>query len=98
VRWTVEVWRLDEKNRSGWHAVGTATTEDGLDRVGRRAWDPKRWGGFRHPDVGPRYGSLRAVADDGGIWVWTGDQFSSPEIGALVDRQVEPSTGRSDPG
>lgn len=49
-----------------WKACGKATTWVGATRIAKREYDPIGWGGFRHPDGGPKYGTLRAVDEDSG--------------------------------
>lgn len=51
-----------------WKTVGHATTLTGASRVAKRHHDPRGFGGFRHPDGGPQYGTIRAVDGDRILW------------------------------
>ena len=48
-----------------WRIIGKARTWRGAERIARRHHDPEGFGGFRHPDGGPRYGTIRALTPDG---------------------------------
>lgn len=63
----------------GWKTVGTAATWRGAERIARREYDPEGFGGFRHPDGGPKYGTLRAIAGDK-VHLWDNPLQSFLEI------------------
>ena len=54
-----------------WKVIGHATTLNGAARIARTHYDPQGFGGFRHPDGGPKYGTIRAI-DGENILHWDG--------------------------
>ena len=51
-----------------WKVLGHATTLRGASRIAKRHYDPEGFGGLRHPDGGPRYGTIRAIQGDRILW------------------------------
>jgi len=68
----IQQWLLDSHDRPGWRTIGSATTPRGAERIAKRA--EQGYGGLRHPDGGPRYGTVSAVR--GNIrYGWDGEAF-----------------------
>lgn len=64
--WTIRVWSPDGRDRwsPGWKTVrAKARTRLGATTVANRS--SRRYGGMRHPDVGPRYGTIWATSPEG---------------------------------
>ena len=66
---TIEQW-VPGACYGEWKVRGKATTWAGAARIARREYDPEGWGGFRHPDGGPKYGTLRATDESGRVFVY----------------------------
>jgi len=63
-----ELWP-DSKAPGYWREIGRAKDIEGAERIARRHYDPEGFGGFRHPDGGPKYGTIRAILEEGdGEW------------------------------
>lgn len=63
-----------------WRPIGTTATISEAARMARQAYDPDGWGGFRHPDGGPKCGTIRARGPQGEIWVWDGDEWADVTV------------------
>lgn len=70
----IQTWLLNSRDVPGWRTIGHATTLRGAERVARKHYAPEDFGGFRHPDGGPKYGTVAALVD-GTRYHWDGDGF-----------------------
>lgn len=54
-----ELWPGDHAPGE-WKLIGTAETWEEAESMAQKAYDPKGFGGFRHPGGGPDYGTIEA--------------------------------------
>lgn len=79
-----EVWTPD-----GWQHICQASTWKGVAAVRRKVEGAcSGYGGFFHPDGGPRYGTARFVPDHGGGW-WRVDWNLDGPVPPWFDRALE---------
>lgn len=65
---TIQQLQPGPKAPGVWVTIGKSTSWEGAKRAARFAGGPAKYGGERHPDGGPLYGTVRAVTRNGVYW------------------------------